>query len=110
MPTAPKRKPQPKQHECTHPGCTWAFVFPSDLSRHMRTHTDEKPKPLPKTHKCTHPGCTLVCTSPSQLVKHEKTHTGVKDIMCTHTDEQCTEKNSSVHIRVVHWLVCIPVI
>ncbi|ODM96660.1 putative zinc finger protein [Orchesella cincta] len=61
-----KKIGQEKWHMCTY--CTKAFRKPSDLIRHVRTHTLERP------YKCHHPQCSKAFAVKSTLNTHLQVH------------------------------------
>jgi len=65
---APKRvrTDADKRHKCQH--CNSTFAWPSELARHVRTHTGEKP------FKCDQ--CSFACADPSYLAVHKRRHQG----------------------------------
>ncbi|GLH06252.1 Krueppel homolog 1 [Gryllus bimaculatus] len=75
-------------HQCSY--CIKEFKKPSDLVRHIRTHTHERP------YKCTH--CFRSFAVKSALTAHIRTHTGVKDYICG----VCSKKFSSASSLKVH--------
>nr|XP_045610997.1 zinc finger protein 236-like isoform X2 [Procambarus clarkii] len=82
-----------KWHVCMHKDCTKEFKKPSDLVRHMRTHTNDKP------FKCCK--CYRAFAVKSTLVAHMKTHLAVKE----HTCKQCNKKfATTTSLRVHSWV------
>ncbi|KAG7160216.1 Zinc finger protein 236-like 2, partial [Homarus americanus] len=82
-----------KWHVCMHKDCTKEFKKPSDLVRHMRTHTNDKP------FKCNK--CFRAFSVKSTLMAHMKTHLAVKE----HTCKQCDKKFATTTSLKVHsWL------
>lgn len=53
---------------CPEKGCWSSFRYPSELTRHMRTHTGERP------YVCPHPGCTSAFSQVGNLNVHIQTH------------------------------------
>ena len=114
MPSAPKK------HQCAHLGCAKSFPKPSELARHMRTHTGEKPYVCKTcftafrtsgnlaTHMRTHTGdkpyvCETCCEAFSQsgnLATHMRTHTGEKPFVCETCNTAFSESGNLVkHMR-----------
>ncbi|XP_067928202.1 zinc finger protein 236-like [Watersipora subatra] len=78
-------------HQCQY--CTKEFKKPSDLVRHIRTHTQERP------YKCTR--CYRAFTVRSTLKAHERTHTGVKCYKCDICEKMfATHGSLKIHMRL----------
>jgi hypothetical protein len=65
-----------KRWTCGHRGCKFTTTKHSHLTRHQRTHTDERP------YKCEHPGCRYAGTQSSHLKTHLLTHSSYKGFGC----------------------------
>ncbi|KAK7069014.1 hypothetical protein SK128_017863 [Halocaridina rubra] len=82
-----------KWHVCSFKDCTKEFKKPSDLVRHMRTHTNDKP------FKCNK--CFRAFSLKSTLVSHMKTHIPDKE----HTCEKCNKRfTNATSLKVHSWL------
>ncbi|KAH9490430.1 hypothetical protein Btru_034862 [Bulinus truncatus] len=65
------------------------------LTRHMKSHSDERP------HKCKE--CDRGFKTPASLVNHVNTHTGIRPHKCKHCDAAFTTSGELVrHIRYRH--------
>ena len=73
--------------------CDFSFKKPSDLIRHIRTHTGERP------YNCEI--CEKKFTVKSTLTTHMKTHTGAKNLVCHVCKSMFSSKTSlKVHMRL----------
>ena len=63
-------------HSCPFTSCNKAFLKPSALKRHVRTHTGERP------FVCSVQGCGLSFAERGNLKRHERVHSGVKPFRC----------------------------
>ncbi|XP_068241557.1 zinc finger protein 236-like isoform X1 [Palaemon carinicauda] len=82
-----------KWHVCVNKDCTKEFKKPSDLVRHIRTHTKDKP------FKCTK--CYRAFALKNTLMSHMKTHIPEKE----HTCPDCNKKFSNgTSLKVHYWL------
>ena len=85
-----KRK---RGHECDV--CEKVFAKPSDLTRHMRTHTKEKP------YECD--VCEKRFTLAGNLQTHMRTHTKEKPYECDVCEKRFrTSSHLKRHVRNVH--------
>ncbi|KAI8905838.1 hypothetical protein EDD86DRAFT_210923 [Gorgonomyces haynaldii] len=75
---APLISPDPRQKkfQCTYEGCGKRFNRRTDVTRHMRVHSNERP------FKCTWEGCEKAFMQRSALKIHYRTHTGEKPNKC----------------------------
>ncbi|OBZ89724.1 hypothetical protein A0J61_02234 [Choanephora cucurbitarum] len=67
---------QIKPHKCTMSNCSKAFGRRSDLSRHLRIHTNERP------YVCEEPSCGKSFIQRSALKVHMRTHSGERPHVC----------------------------
>lgn len=127
--SAPRvRKTRTKtRHECRD--CDfWAFT-PSDLVKHVRTHTGEKPfccdfgectKAFSqkgslnlhmkrhfgvKPHVCAHPGCDFRSLDKRNLESHRRTHSGEKPYSChlcgtSFSDQSAMRRHEDTHAGI----------
>ena len=83
-----KRK---RWHECDV--CEKVFAKPSDLTRHVRTHTKEKP------YECD--VCEKRFRRSSNLTTHKRIHTNVKPYECDVCEKRfLTSSNLKRHMRI----------
>ena len=119
--TGETKKKEVHSNQCNQ--CDFSFKKPSDLIRHMRTHTGERPyscdicerkftvKSTLKTHMLVHTGSkTLVChvcqstfSSKTSLKVHMRLHTGSLPYKCDKCDERFrTPAHRKTHTHSVH--------
>ncbi|XP_044001934.1 zinc finger protein 236-like isoform X2 [Aphidius gifuensis] len=82
-----------KIHKCNYSDCNKSFRKPSDLVRHVRTHTGERPFKCDYCTKSFAVKCTLDC--------HIRAHAGEKSFYCEICNNQFSTKGSlKVHLRL----------
>ncbi|XP_011685117.1 PREDICTED: zinc finger protein 236-like isoform X2 [Wasmannia auropunctata] len=86
-----KKEPREYTNKCKY--CPKTFRKPSDLIRHIRTHTGERP------YKCEH--CSKSFAVKCTLDSHMKVHTGKKTFCCHVCSSMFATKGSlKVHMRL----------
>ena len=66
-------------NKCSYEGCGKGFKCPSDLARHVRTHTRELP------FQCTE--CGKRCNTKWQLIAHQRCHSDEANFPCKYCDK-----------------------
>ena len=88
---SPTKRKEVHMNQCHQ--CDYSFKKPSDLIRHIRTHTGERP------YKCDI--CSKAFTVKSTLNTHIKTHSGSKNLVCHVCQSLFSSKTSlKVHMRL----------
>jgi len=95
LPANPRSRPKKTgMHICPHPDCGKPFRSPSDLRKHLRSHSREKP------FVCLHEGCGHAFAQQSHLTTHWRTHTGEKPFACSY--EGCGRSFAHRGARKIH--------
>lgn len=82
-----------KAHKCNYADCNKSFRKPSDLIRHVRTHTGERP------YQCEH--CNKSFAVKCTLNSHMQVHAGTKSFCCEICNHHFATKGSlKVHLRL----------
>lgn len=86
----------PRLHYC--PYCAFTTAITTQLSEHLRIHTQEKPLPCPH--------CDFTAVQVESIRAHIRTHTGEKPFACAHCPYRSTQKgNMKRHIIKHHFVV-----
>ncbi|MEQ2291922.1 hypothetical protein AMECASPLE_017796 [Ameca splendens] len=98
---APRKKPprtsfphpfpihdRPDPHAC--PDCGKTFTRASDVTRHQRTHTDERPYPCGE--------CRKAFKNSWDLMRHQRIHTGERPFLCS----QCSKCFTQMGLLKLH--------
>ena len=91
VPDAPK---QPQKFTCSFSACSKTYYKDSDLTNHMRVHTNET------AHQCTWVGCHMAFKRRYELHRHFRTHTGERPYPCP----KCTKAFQRSDHRRQHML------
>lgn len=69
---------------CDFPACGLSFLYKSEMTKHMQTHSSLK------TLKCPHPDCWKYFKRTDTLENHIRLHTGEKPFVCH--EHNCNQK------------------
>jgi hypothetical protein len=90
-----------EKSRCQHPGCSKAFAWPQDLSKHVRRHHAGEPPRF----ECPHADCGKRFFERKLLVAHERTHTDERPFVCPHPgcDKAFRARNAlAYHVKALH--------
>ena len=76
-----KTHTEDKKWLCAHPTCGKDFKRKADLELHAVVHSGIK-------HKCTEPGCSFSSLDPRNVKHHKKSHTQEPTVSCTKCDKK----------------------
>ena len=89
----------PHRHLCSHPGCGYETNKKTTLSRHERSHTDDRPFP------CAAEGCSYRAHTAANLRHHLVAHDENRSHQCSEKGCKYAAKTESAlraHGRAVH--------
>lgn len=116
------RETKAENGEFTCPKCPHTFSDSSNLTKHLRTHTEERPYACDicgksfthsstlkdhlnihsgaRPYACSHPNCLKTFSNGSNLNRHMRTHTGEKPYKCTVCKKAFSQSsNLKVHMK-----------